>query len=488
MVAGLTSEQLELLIQQNPLSFSQQRLWFVQQLQPDNTSFNLPFGLRLEGPLDVGVLERSFSEILRRHEALRTTFPVIDGRPIQLVGAAQALPLPLIDISHVKAEEQDAEVQRILNEVQENPFDLAKGPLVRVHVVRLGDEDHAVLVVMHHIVSDGWSMAIFMQEMLTLYQAFSQGRGSPLPELPIQYADYAQWQREWLSGEVLEEKLSYWREQLEGAPAVLDLPTDFPRPPVQTYNGLAEGVVLSRELTEGLKALSRGEGVTLFMLLLAAFQTLLFRYTNQTDIVVGTPTANRNRAETEGLIGFFINMLALRARVDGDPTFREFLKQVRQATLDGYDHQDVPFEKLVEELRPERASGHSPLVQVVFVLQNATGDSFTKNTLEKRRMTLIESNLNTSRFDLSLAVDDAEKLLMVSMAYNTDLFEAATIKQMLKQYVRLLESIVHEPGHRLAGIRLLTDTETGGLNQSDFPDAGPTRKDFENLMMEIGRI
>ncbi|RMF36691.1 MAG: non-ribosomal peptide synthetase, partial [Chloroflexi bacterium] len=352
-----------------PLSFAQQRLWFLDQLAPNTPLYNIPDAIRLRGPLDVAVLERSLNEIVRRHESLRTTFRATDGKPVQVIAPTLKLPLPLVDLSGLPKAAREAEVQRLATEEAQRPFDLSRGPLLRVTLLRLGDEEHVALLTMHHIISDGWSMRVLVQELAALYDAFSHGRPSPLPDLPIQYADFALWQREWLQGEVLEEQLAYWKQQLSGSPPVLELPTDRPRPPVQSFRGAHRPFMLPRPLSQAIKALCRREGVTPFMLLLAAFQTLLHRYTGQDDISVGTPIANRNRAEIEGLIGYFANTLVLRTDLSGDPPFRELLKRVREVALGAYAHQDLPFEMLVDALQPERDLSHTPLFQVMFVLQ-----------------------------------------------------------------------------------------------------------------------
>ena len=352
-----------------PLSFAQERLWFLDQLEPGSTVYNIPRAFRLTGRLDSAALERSLNEIMRRHEALRTTFKSVDGTPRQVVAAQLTLPLPVIDLSDRSASDRENEVHRFTAEVARRPFDLSRGPLVRTTLLRLGQEEHILLLNMHHIVSDGWSMAILFRELADLYEAYTNGKPSPLAELPIQYVDYAVWQRNWLKGEVLETQLSYWKKQLENI-STLNLPTDRPRPAVQTFHGARESLVLSTDLTQALKATSRKEGATLFMTLLAAFQILLHRLTGQEDIAVGSPIAGRNRSEIEGLIGFFINTLVLRTDLSGNPTFTELLARVRRDCLEAYAHQDVPFEKLLEELRPKRDLSRTPLFQVFLNMVN----------------------------------------------------------------------------------------------------------------------
>ncbi|RMF30995.1 MAG: non-ribosomal peptide synthetase, partial [Chloroflexi bacterium] len=384
-----------------PLSFAQQRLWFLDQLEPGNLLYNLPLAVRLSGRLDVEALERSLSEIVRRHEVLRTTFASVGGKPRQVIAPPKPLPLPLVDLTGLPEARREAEVQRLAQEEARRPFDLAHGPLLRVQLLKLDDEEHVVLVTMHHIVSDGWSMGVFVREIAALYAAFAAGEPSPLPELPIQYADFAAWQRKWLQGETLEKQLAYWKEQLSGSPPVLELPTDRPRPSVQTSRGASFAFALPQDLSQAIQALSQEEGVTLFMTLLAAFQTLLYRYTGQEDICVGTPIANRNRPEIEGLIGFFVNTLVLRTDLSGNPRFTELLKRVREVALGAYAHQDLPFEMLVEALQPQRDMSHSPLFQVMFVLQNVPLEALELPDLTLRP---VDVDRGTATFDLTLSM------------------------------------------------------------------------------------
>ena len=352
-----------------PLSFAQQRLWFIDQLEPGSV-YNFPAAVRLKGQLNVAALKLSLNEIVKRHESLRTTFTTVDGRPVQVIAPLLTVALPILDLRELPETEREAEVQRLATNEAQRPFDLAQGPLVRATVLRLGENDHVGLLTMHHIVTDGWSAGILIREMAMLYDAFCSERPASLPEMPVQYADFAHWQRNWLAGEVLETQLSYWKEQLRGAPPLLELPTDHPRPAIQTFHGAHQSILLAPIVGDRLKALSRQEGVTLFMTMLAAFQVLLQGYTNQDDLVIGTPIANRNRLETEGLIGFFVNTLVLRTGLSGNPTFRDLLRRVREVCLGAYAHQDLPFEKLVEELHLARDLSRNPLFQVMFVLQN----------------------------------------------------------------------------------------------------------------------
>jgi hypothetical protein len=434
-----------------PPSFAQQRQWFLDQLDPGNPAYNLPYHLWLAGPLDVTALESSLSEIVRRHETLRTIFIAEEGRPAQVITptivAGGSLSLPVVDLSRLPEAEREAELWRLAAEVAQHRFDLARGPLLRVALLRWDEEEHMLLLTMHHIVSDLWSIGVCMRELAVLYEAFSSGKPSPLPELPIQYADFACWQRQWLRGETLDNLLSYWKRQLDGAPAFLALPTDHPRPPIQSFRGAAQHFRLSRPLTEALKALSRREGVTLFMTLLAAFQTLLYRYSGQDDILVGTFIANRNQAETEGLIGFFVNNLVLRTDLSGNPSFRELLAaRVRKVCLEAYAHQDLPFEKLLEELQPQRDLSRTPLFQVMFVLQNAPTSDLKLPGLQVIHWA---AQKERSEFDLTLWMSEWGEVIAGSLEYSTDLFEAATISRMLKHFQMLLEGLVAHPDRRL---------------------------------------
>ncbi len=343
-----------------PLSFAQRRLWFLQQLEDINSAYYIHAVFRAKGQLNVTALEQTLSEIISRHETLRTTFHVVDGEPVQVIAPAQPTALPVAALGELPQDEAEAAIERWTREEIERPFDLERGSLVRVSLLRVRDDEHVLILTLHHIVADGWSMGVLVREAVALYRAYSNVTPSPLAELRIQYADYAVWQREWMQGEVLERQLDYWRRQLEGVPPELELPSDRPRRMEQGFRGASIPVLLSASLTEKLRRLSRSEGTTLFMTLLAAFQTLLYRYTGQEDIVVGTPIANRQRREIEELIGLFINSLALRVDLSDNPTFRELLARVRKVTLDAYAHQDVPFEKLVEELQPERALSRNP--------------------------------------------------------------------------------------------------------------------------------
>ncbi|HEX8354250.1 MAG TPA: condensation domain-containing protein, partial [Pyrinomonadaceae bacterium] len=465
-----------------PASFAQQRLWFLDRLYGGDPLYNIPFAVRLEGPLDVAALRRALEEVVRRHEALRTTFADVDGRPVQVISPPSALPMPLVDLSGLTPERRESQALRLAAAEGGRLFDLARGPVLRCTLLRLSAEEHVALLTLHHIVSDGWSKDILLREMSTLYGAYAGGEASPLPELPLQYADFAAWQRGWLRGETLEKQLSYWRDHLEGAPPVLELPTDRPRPAFETHRGANHSFRIDAGLYEELKELSRREGATLFMTLLAAFQALLARYSGQSDVVVGTVIAGRNRAETEGLIGFFVNTLALRARVAGDPTFIELLARSRAACLGAYAHQDVPFEKLVEELRPERRLGHTPLFQVTCVLQN-TPQSGAE--LPGVRMRGLGAGVPVAKFDLMLTLVEGGRDLGGSLTYKTDLFDPSTIERMAEHFRVLLAAVVARPGARLSELPLLTDEERRRLlvtfndTARDYPADGGVHRLFE---------
>jgi amino acid adenylation domain-containing protein len=439
-----------------PLSFAQQRLWFFERLEPGNPFYNVPVALRLSGRLDRRALAQSLTEVVRRHEALRTTFPAVGGRPAQVIGPPPKVEVPLVDLSGLPAEEREAEALRRAAEEARRHFDLARGPLLRARLVRLSEEEHLLLLTMHHIVSDGWSMGVLIRETAALYEAFTGGAPSPLEEPPIQYADFAAWQEEWLTRDALAEQLDYWKRQLAGAPPTLELPAKGPRPPARSYEGATEMLLLPKELAERVSEFSRREGVTLFMLLLGAFQALLCRYTGQTDVVVGTSIANRTRAEVEGLIGFFVNALVMRTDVSGDPTFRELLSRVREVALGAYAHQDLPFEMLVEELQPERDLNHTPLFQVMCVLQNAPRQTLELSDL---RLSLQDTSSGTSKFDLTLFVQPAADGLLASVEYSTALFDAGMIRRLLGHVRVLLEGVTANLELRVAELPLLTEAE-----------------------------
>ncbi|HET7232689.1 MAG TPA: amino acid adenylation domain-containing protein, partial [Longimicrobium sp.] len=435
-----------------PLSFAQERLWFIDRMEPGSTTYNIPAAWRLRGALDEAALERSLGEIVRRHETLRTVFGEVDGSPVQVIAPFGGFALPVEDLSGLG----EAAVRRRAQEEARRTFDLSVGPLFRPALLRLDAEDHVLLLSMHHIVSDGWSMGVFFRELSALYAAYRAGRESPLPELAVQYADYVVWQRGQLAGEVLDRQLAYWKERLSGAPELLEVPADHPRPPVQTFRGATVPVALSPELLERLQALGRSEGATLYMTLLGAFQVLLSRYGGGEDVVVGSPIAGRTRAEMEELIGFFVNTLVLRTDLSGDPGFREVLGRVREGTLGAYEHQEVPFEKLVAELQPERSLSHSPLFQVMFTLQNAGGGGGALAGLE---VSSVGAAVEIARFDLSLTLAATPQGLLGALNYSTDLFERDTIVRMLGHLARVLEQVAADADVRLSRLELLGRAE-----------------------------
>ena len=439
----------------HPLSFAQQQLWFLDQLEPGNPAYNISFAIGLEGSLKVALLERSLNEIVRRHEVLRTTFSLVNGKPVQIIAPSLRLSLSIIDYQEYPELERESEVQRLAPQESQQPFDLTQEPLLRAKLVRLGQQEHRLLLTMHHIILDGLSAEVFIQEMAALYKAFLTEKASPLPELSIQYKDFVYWQRQWLQEEQLETQLNYWKQQLEGVPAILQLPTDHPRPAVQTFRGASQSLELPKTLTDKLKVLSRQEGVTLFMVLLAAFQTFLYRYTGQDDIPVGSPIANRNHRELKRLIGCFVNTLVLRTNLGGNPSFRELLGRVRQVALGAYAHHDLPFEQLVEALRPQRDVSYNPLFQVSFTFQNALQlKEISGLTLDQLKVESL-----TSQFDLRLIIETTDGELTTSFEYNTDLFEDATITRMLGHFHNLLEGIVVNPNQSLSDLPLLSEAE-----------------------------
>ncbi|MDJ0499843.1 MAG: non-ribosomal peptide synthase/polyketide synthase [Nostocales cyanobacterium LE14-WE4] len=454
------------------LSFAQQRLWFLDQLQPNSSLYNIPLALRLAGFLEVAALEQSLEEIIYRHEALRTNFITINGQPTQIIQTVRNWKLSVIELQHLPRFEQETSAQELAITQAIQPFDLASGSLLRATLVVLSETEHILLICMHHIVSDEWSMGVFIQELATFYNAYAQGQPANGAPLPIQYADFAIWQRQWLVGEVLQSQLSYWKQQLKDAPALLSLPTDRPRPAVQKFVGAYQEFALSVELTQGLMQLSQQQGVTLFMTLLAGFDTLLYRYTGQSDILVGTPIANRNHSEIERLIGFFVNTLVMRTDLSADPSFSSLLVRVREMALSAYAHQDLPFEMLVEALQPQRNLSHTPLFQVAFVFQNAPNSQVELTGLTVSPL-VVEST--TAKFDLTLAMENTGTGLVGVWEYNTDLFDSSTIERMASHFVTLLEGIVANPFERISQLPLLREVEQQQLliewndTQVDYP-------------------
>ena len=454
-----------------PLSFAQKRLWFIDQLTSHSAVYNIPTAVRLTGSLDISALEASINEIICRHEVLRTSFKTINGQPIQVIADKGTIELTPIDLSHLCESEREAAIEQWFVQNAQQPFELEQAPLIRETLLHLNPTEHVVLFTLHHIISDGWSMGILLRELVTLYNAFSQGRPSPLPQLPIQYVDVAHWQRQSHQQEMADKQLDYWKRQLADAPPLLELPTDRPRPAVQTFRGATHPFTLSTPLYNGLKAMGQQEGVTLFMILLAAFKTLLHRYTRQDDISVGTPIAGRNSSQMEGLIGLFVNSLVLRTDLSDNPSFRTFLGQVREVALGAYNHQEVPFEKLVEELQPQRDLGHNPLFQVMFVYQNDQMPlALDLAGVTMQRLTIASG---MARFDLTLDLSEAKAGVQGWFEYNTDLFDAATIARMVDHFQTLLIGIVADPDQRLSDLPLLTAAERQQVvldwNQTQIP-------------------
>jgi amino acid adenylation domain-containing protein len=439
-----------------PLSYAQQRLWFLDQLEPNSPFYNISLALHLAGNLQVDVLEKSLQEIIQRHESLRTNFATIEGNPVQVIKPESNWQLTLVNGKDSPKYREEQEIKKWLEIHSHQPFDLANDSLIRATLLKLSDTEHFLLICLHHIVSDGWSMGVFIEELTTLYNAYTKGLEPLLQELPIQYADFAIWQREYLRGEIRENQLNYWQKQLAAAPALLHLPTDYPRPLQQSFQGDRIKCNLSPELSQGLNKLSREKGVTLFMTLLTAFQTLLYRYTGQTDILVGTPIANRTRSELAGLIGFFVNTLVLRTDLAGNPSFSELLKQVRETATDAYDHQDLPFEMLVEALQPERNMSYTPLFQVMFGLDN---EVLNEMDLEGIKATPQPLEFKKAKFDLSLFIQVKETGLTAHWEYNTDLFNAENIERMNGHFLALLEGIIANPSERISQLPLLTKSE-----------------------------
>src|SRR5580704_10387154 len=439
-----------------PLSFAQQRLWFLNQLEPDNPLYNIPLAIRLNGALNIESLKRALNEIVQRHEVLRTRYVVENELPVQLITDEVEIALPVEDLTDLPDEAQQSAVRRMAIENGRHVFNLETGPVFRASLLKLGEQDHALLLNTHHIVSDGWSIWQFVRELAALYEAFTTDKPSPLAELRIQYADFAIWQRSWMQSDMYNKQLAYWRKQLDGATATLELPTDRVRPANPSYRGSTCRVVYPRSLTDKLNELSRREGVTLFMTLIAAYQTLLFRYSGQEDLSVGSPIANRIHAEIEDLIGFFVNTLVIRGNLSGNPTFRELSQRVRDTALGAYTNQDLPFEKLVEELQPERDLSRLPLFQVWFVLQNAPRSAFQLSGIEIAAM---DVHNGTSKFDIGMFMVEKPEGLVANVEYSTEIFDDRTIQRMVGHFGVLLEAIAEDPSRRIGELPLLTAEE-----------------------------
>ncbi|MEM7552754.1 MAG: amino acid adenylation domain-containing protein, partial [Cyanobacteria bacterium P01_A01_bin.84] len=442
--------------EQLPLSWAQERLWFLNQLEGKSATYNIPAAVRISGNLNINALQQALSSIVQRHEVLRTSFQIANGTPIQVIDSEAIININLVDLQQLEIKEQETLVIEKAQHEATTPFDLENAPLIRCSLLQLSTSEYVLLLTMHHIVSDGWSMGVLIKEISSLYQAFTQGKPSPLAQLPIQYADFAVWQRQYLSGEVLSTQLDYWKQQLSGAPDLLQLPTDYPRPTVQAYQGRTRSFNLNTDLTTKLQTLSRDSGTTLFMTLYAAFSTLLYRYSGQSDILIGSPIANRNRSEIEALIGFFVNTLVLRTQFEDNPSFSELLVQVRETTLKAYEYQDVPFEQIVEVLQPKRSLSHSPLFQVMFVLQNAP---IGKVELPGVTLSQLEQDTTVAKFDLTLSMTETDQGLVGEWEYNTDLFDKQTIERMVAHFQNLLEKIVENPSQKVGSLTLLSEAE-----------------------------
>jgi amino acid adenylation domain-containing protein len=433
-----------------PLSFAQQRLWFLHQLEPDNPVYNIPIAVRLTGVLDVAALERALGEILQRHEILRTSYAAVEGQPVQIVRPAQPSSLPVTDLNSIPETDRWHRLELLAVEEARRPFDLANGLPVRASLLRLDEIDHVLFFTMHHIASDAWSLGIAVREFAVLYEAFSAGKSSPLPELPIQYADFAVWQRRILQGATLDAQLDYWKQQLADCSHVLELPTDRPHPPRQNFKGAKESFAVPATLFNDLSALSRREDVTLFMTLLAAFQVLLHYHTKQDDLSIGSNIAGRNRLETEGLIGFFINLLVMHTRISGDPTFRELLAGARATALGAYAYQDVPFDRVVEELQPRREPNRTPLVQVVF---DFVSNPLPTPQLPGLALQTLPFGEHYGKFDLVLNIAVKDQELEGALQYDTDLFDSSTIIRLLHHFELVLRAVVENPNLKLSALK-----------------------------------
>ncbi len=446
-----------------PASIDQERLWFIDQLQPGNTAYNIFNASRIRGSLNVPIMERVINELIQRHEVLRTTLKSVDGLPVQVIAPALKITLEPVSLEHLSEAERYDEAVRLTTEEFARPFDLENGPLVRVGLLRLAQDDFVLQVNMQHAITDRWSFAVFEKELAVLYQAFATGHPSPLPELPIQFADYAVWQRERLNGDEYKKDLEYWRKQLAGAPFVLDFPTDFPRPPIQNFRGARVYVSYPKSLLDGLKELSRREGVTMFMTLMAAFKTLIYRYTNQHDVLISTPIGTRLRPETENLVGYLLNLLIVRTDLSGDPTFRELLKREQDACVGAFAHQEVPFGKLVQELKPVQDPSRNPIAQVAFLyldFPEATAMQFLGLTANH-----IDIDNGASRFDITLAMTETPDGFTVSIEYIRDIFEHDRMERMAQHLKVLLSSIIANPDAHLSELSILTLEERRQFEQ-----------------------
>ncbi|MDY0095477.1 MAG: condensation domain-containing protein, partial [Candidatus Vecturithrix sp.] len=441
-----------------PLSFNQQRLWFLNQLEGPNPIYNVPMAWRIIGSLHISTLERCITEIVRRHEALRTTFADSNGTPIQKIASPWDVRLSVVDLSHLSEDEVEDETRKLAFKDIETSFDLTQGPLFRGTVFRLKSNVHVLMIVVHHIIFDVWSIGVFIKELSALYRSFSANQPSPLSDLPIQYADFAHWQNTWLSGKILEQQLTYWKEKLAGPLPILELPTDSPRPPMYHFHGAVHTFMLPDTIVTAVRTMSQKEGATLFMVLLTVFKILLYRYTGQVDIIVGSPIANRTRPEVTSLIGFFVNTLVLRTDLSGNPNFLELLSRVKQTATAAYAHQDTPFQHIVESLHIERNLSHPPIFQTSFILQNSQQANLDISGLT---ITQFKGDRNTAgvAFDLNLTIEETESGLMGIMEYNQNLFDDSTIARMAGHFQNLLRSVVSNPHNHITELPLLDESE-----------------------------
>lgn len=464
-----------------PLSFAQQRLWLLDQLDPGNHTYNIPMVVRLTGSLNITALEQSLKAVVSRHETLRTVFTTVEGQPVQKIQPITEITIARVDLrgNERSPQQRETEATHIALAEAQSPFNLAQGPLLRATLLQLDEAEYVLLLTMHHIISDLWSMTILIRELADFYAAFSQGKSLTLPDLPIQYADFSVWQREWLRLKVLETQLNYWKQQLKDAPIKLELPTDRPRPLQPTYTGTTQSFQLSKDLSDALKLLSRREDVTLSMTMLAAYNTLLYYYTKQEDILVGSAIANRNRSEIEGLIGFFVNSLVLRTDLSGNPSFSQLLHRTREVTLGAYAHQDLPFEKLVGELQLERDLNYNPLFQVWFAFQNVATADIQKLTLSLPDLTLSPFDTNKQRvpFDLGLLLSEQAEGINGCFEYKTDLFESSTIVRMAEQLETLLRCVITQPDIQLNQL-------VEKLKESDYQKQLNQEKEYKNTVRQ----
>ena len=460
-----------------PLSYAQQRLWFLDQLEPGNSAHNISWTVRVKGVLNQAALQRAVDDLVVRHETLRTSFPSLAGKPFQKITSKIRVPVQLEDMTDAS----DEKLRAYLAHLASRPFELDTAPLLRITLLRIAESEHVLLVLIHHIISDGASMRVMFRELAALYEGHVSGQPLALPELPVQYADFAIWQREWLTGNVLEQQLDYWKTCLSGAPEVLELPTDRPRSAAQRFRGASVLRVLPRALANDLRAIGRAHRCTLYMVMLAAFKVLLNRYSGREDLVVGTPISGRSRTALEGLIGFFVNTVVLRSDLSGNPTFAELMERVRSVAIEAHSNQELPFEKLVEELQPKRMLSYSPVFQVMFDLQEEPRWQLPIRNLEVFPEIVFSSR--TSTFDLTLSVRESEAGLDAMFEYDTDLFNETTIERLANHYQTLLEAVAADPDQRISGLPLLTQTERQqlALVQNATPGSYPKEATLHGL-------